>query len=63
MATLIENACQSLGLDHSMCRRKGYDGVGIIQGAAARMFGKYPRLCIFVVPFTKLTCALCVHVN
>ena len=47
IATLIENACQSLGLDLSMCRGQGYDGAGnmagIIQGAAARIFGKYPK--------------------
>ena len=47
IATLIENTCQSLGFDLSMCRGQGYDGAGnlpgIILGAGARIFCKYSK--------------------
>ena len=32
LATLIENACQNLGLDMSQCRGQGYDGAGNVSG-------------------------------
>ena len=71
VAPLIENACQSLGLDLSMCRGQGYDGAGNmagnIQGAAVRIFGKYPKALYIHCASHKLNlCSAClcqVHVT
>lgn len=51
LATLIESACQNIGLDMSLCRGQGYDGAGnmagLCTGAAKRIRDKYPKAFYF----------------
>ena len=70
LATLIENACQNLGLDMSKCRRQGYDGAGnmsgVCRGASSIVLSHYPKALYFHCASHKLNLCVahsCKHTN
>ena len=62
MAILIQDSCNTLGLDFSMCRGQGYDGAGnmagSVKGAAQRIRSIYPKAMYFHCAAHKLNLSI-----